>query len=75
MRFDFTYEIFEKVFQEKVYWMIGERVVFWMDELKPIYKLEYGEENWCSETLMDSGFYGYVEGDEAHINWFVLRWM
>lgn len=74
MRFDFTFEIFEKVFQEKVYWMIGERVVFWMDELKPIYKLEYGEDALMGGNY-NSGFYGYVEGDEAHINWFVMRLM
>ena len=39
--------------------------------MKPIYKLDYNEELYRDME----GYWGYVYGDEAHINWFILRWL
>jgi hypothetical protein len=46
----------------------GSRLLQWNIDYKPKFNLGYAEDTYLYET----GYYGYVVGDEKRINWFLL---
>jgi hypothetical protein len=48
---------------------VVDRVQYWNTQLKPKYKLIYTE----SKPRYNLDHWGAIEGDEKHINWFLLN--
>lgn len=43
----------------------------WDTTFKPIYNIDYSESPYGATEII--GFYGFLKGDEKHINWFILK--
>lgn len=71
LRYNLSVDCFYEIFNLDVSPTLESRVEWWDLHMKPIYKLDYNEELYRDME----GYWGYVYGDEAHINWFILRWL
>lgn len=48
----------------------NHRIAAWNKFINPHHKLVYNEDSYVE----DEGYWGYVEGSEKYINWFIVRW-